>query len=71
MHYPILLALAVLYTIAGIVIIRRFRKPTCRVCVYREFCPNRESEHSDATAKPCWSCGRPVACSGPAPDSKG
>ncbi len=59
---PIVLALAAFYSFVGAVIIRRFRKPTCRVCLYREFCPNRESENSGHSTKPCWSCGQPAGC---------
>ena len=71
MTTPILLTLAALYTVFGIVVVRRFRKPTCRVCLYRQVCPNRESLGADAKCQPCWSCGRTTACSGPDQNSKG
>ncbi len=58
MLFPVLLALLALYTVFGIVVIRRFRKPTCRVCLYRQLCPNRESENSKNIGKQCWSCGQ-------------
>jgi hypothetical protein len=67
---PVLLALAALYTVIGVVIIRRLRKPTCRVCLYRQFCPNREPVHADVTRKPCWSCGQSAECAAPSGDWK-
>jgi hypothetical protein len=54
----VVLSLTVLYVVFGAVMLRRLRKPTCRVCLFRQFCPNRESQHSKPTSKPCWSCGR-------------
>jgi hypothetical protein len=67
---PVILVLAALYAVLAVVIIRRLRKPTCRVCLLRQFCPNRESEHSKLTNKPCWSCGETHNCTTPAPDAK-
>ena len=34
-------ALAVLYGLLGIVFYRLARRPTCRLCFYRDDCPNR------------------------------
>ena len=66
MFTPILVAAAAvttLYGVLGVVIARRLRKPTCRVCLYRGFCPNRESDLLNTAGKPCWSCGQTTACS--------
>jgi hypothetical protein len=52
---PIILALAAFYAVVGVVIVRRVRKPTCRVCLFRQFCPNRQGEYLDSAGKPCWS----------------
>ena len=66
----VIVAFAAFYTVVGVVIIRRLRKPTCRVCLLRQFCPNRESEHSERASKPCWSCGQPTECAEPVQNSK-
>jgi len=63
MFSPVIMALVALYIILGFVVVRRFRKPTCRVCLYREFCPSRESEYAESSGKQCWSCGQTVRCS--------
>lgn len=55
MLYSIMLALAAFYTVLGVVIVRRAHKPTCRVCLFRQFCPNRQREHFNSVGKPCWS----------------
>lgn len=34
-------AVIVLYGVLGIVFYRLSRRPTCRLCFYRSFCPNR------------------------------
>ncbi len=52
---PIILALGAFYTVFGVVIVRRAYKPTCRVCLFRQFCPNRQSGHLQFAGKPCWS----------------
>ena len=70
MFSAILLAVAALYAVFGAVIVRRLRKPTCRVCLNRQICPNRESEHSQPNRQPCWSCGQTIACAEPTPYSK-
>ena len=38
---PMLYALGVLYAALGVVILRRARKPSCRECLLRGYCPNR------------------------------
>jgi hypothetical protein len=55
MHSPVILALAAFYTVVGVVIVRRAFKPTCRVCLFRQFCPNRHGEYFNSVGKPCWS----------------
>jgi hypothetical protein len=65
MFSPVLWALAVLYTICGVVITRRIRKPTCRVCLFRQLCTNRESEYYTAASKPRWSCDQTAICASP------
>ena len=45
MLLPILVAFAVVFVVFGIVIARRLRKPTCRICLFRSACPNRELEY--------------------------
>jgi hypothetical protein len=52
---PMVLALGAFYTVVGVVIVRRVCKPTCRVCLFRQFCPNRQGEHLNSAGKPCWS----------------
>jgi len=49
---PVILSLTVLWLVFGVVITRRLGKPTCRVCIFRQFCRNRESQHSNPTNKP-------------------
>ena len=51
----IILALGAFYSVFGVVIVRRAFKPTCRVCLLRQFCPNRPGENLNSTGKPCWS----------------
>ena len=70
MFSPIIFALAAVYTVFGVVIIRRFRKPTCRVCLLRQSCPNRKLEYADSTRKQCWSCDQTVSGVEPTPDAK-
>jgi|HubBroStandDraft_3_1064219.scaffolds.fasta_scaffold00012_21 hypothetical protein len=50
----ITLPLAAFYTLVGIVIIRRLRKPTCRISLFRQLSPNRQGEHLSSAGKPCW-----------------
>jgi hypothetical protein len=64
----VVLSLTVLYVVFGAVIARRLRTPTCRVCLFRQFCLNRESQHSKPTSKPCWGCGRIDPCTTPKQD---
>ncbi len=52
---PITLALAAFYTVVGVVIVRREYKPTCRICLFRQSCPNRQRDYLKSTGKPCWS----------------
>ena len=52
---PIVLALGAFYMVVGVVIVRRARQPTCRVCLFRQFCPNRQGGHLNSGGKPCWS----------------
>ena len=54
MFSPAILAITAFYTVFGVVIIRRVCKPTCRICLFRQFCPNRQREHLKLTGKPCW-----------------
>ena len=51
---PIVLALGAFYTVVGVVTVRRAYRPTCRVCLFRQLCPNRKSEHLNSAGKPCW-----------------
>ena len=48
-------AFAAASTFLAIVIVQRLRKPTCRICLFRRTCPNREVEYFDPTRNPCWS----------------
>jgi hypothetical protein len=59
---------AMLYGVLGTVIVRRSRRPTCRVCLYRGFCPSRDSGVLKTT-QPCWSCGQ-TACAEPTPKAE-
>lgn len=56
MFLPKLAALAILPLIfsLGWVIFQRLRRPSCRVCLFRRFCPNRELEYYEPTRNPCW-----------------
>jgi len=65
MFSRILLTVAAVSTVFTVAAVRRLRKPTCRVCLYRQFCPNRESEYSSKSTKPCWSCGQNSPCTEP------
>jgi hypothetical protein len=47
-------ALAGVYTVLGVGIVRRLRKPTCRICLFREGCPHRPDGFGDASGKPCY-----------------
>ena len=67
---PILFGIAAFYAALGVVIVRRFRKPTCRVCLLRQSCPNRQLEYADPTRKQCWSCGQAISCIEPTRDAK-
>lgn len=69
MFSPVLIALATLYVVLGFVIFRRLRKPTCRVCLLRQSCPNRELEHFDAARTQCWRCGQATECETASPES--
>jgi len=59
MLLAILVTFAVVFVVFGVVIARRLRQPTCRICLFRSVCPNRESEYFDPSRKPCWSRDRP------------
>ena len=50
---PIISALAAFYAVVGVVIVPRAYKPTCRICLFRQFCPNRQGEHLNSAGKPC------------------
>jgi hypothetical protein len=63
-------AITALYSVLGAAIVRRLRKPTCRVCLYRGVCPNRETEYLDSARKQCWSCGQTTECAAPDPSLK-
>jgi hypothetical protein len=71
---PVLLAAAsvftAFYTGLGVAALRRLRKPTCRVCLYRGFCPSRDTEISKPNSQPCWRCGQASACAETAPYSE-
>jgi hypothetical protein len=60
MFAPIILSVGVFYAVVGAVIVQRVRKPTCRVCLLRQFCPNRKREHLKSRGKPCWSRDQPT-----------
>lgn len=47
-------ALAACYVVAGILILRRLRKPTCRICLFRQGCPDRPDDFPDPGRKPCY-----------------
>ena len=45
---------AAVYGIVGVVVLRRAFKPSCRICLHRDACPNREGDHpSDAVRSTC------------------
>jgi hypothetical protein len=48
----VFLLLAAVYSIIGVVVVRGAFKPNCRVCLYRQSCPNREGDHPSEAAKP-------------------
>jgi len=47
-------ALVAFYTVLAVVIVRRLRKPTCRICLFRQGCPNRPDRLPDPSCKPCY-----------------
>ena len=68
MFFSTVLALTAIYTAFGVVLMRRLRRPTCRVCLFLQSCPNRESEYSDPTRILCWSRGQTIACAESTPN---
>ena len=54
-HLPHLMyALAAFYAVTGVVIVHRLHKPTCRICLFRQACPNRPLDFPDPRRKPCY-----------------
>lgn len=43
--------LAAVYGIVGVVVLRRAFKASCRICLHRDVCPNREGDHPSDEAK--------------------
>jgi hypothetical protein len=43
--------LAPVYVIIGVVVARRALKPSCRVCLHRHSCPDREGDHPSKAAE--------------------
>ena len=70
MFLAALLALAATSTVLGVVIVQGLRKPTCRICLFRRTCPNREVEY-DSTRKPCWSRENTIDSAEPRTGSNG
>jgi hypothetical protein len=66
----ILLLFAAFFVVFGVVILRRLRQPTCRICLFRSTCPNRESECYDPSKKTCWSREQTIEGVEPAPNSR-
>ena len=49
-----LYALGAAYCLLGAIVANQALKPSCRVCVHRNSCPNREGSHpSDAVKSSC------------------
>lgn len=49
-----LYALPVVYGLVGLALVRRARRPTCRVCLHREQCPIRRASMADDSVKRCY-----------------
>jgi hypothetical protein len=47
----IVYGLAAIYCVTGVLVLRRAFKPSCRVCLHRQSCPNREGNHPSEAAK--------------------
>jgi hypothetical protein len=58
---PLLLSLLVAsYAVAGLIVLHQASKPTCRVCLFRNLCPNRLRGLSQLTEIPvCLRSGCP------------
>jgi positive regulator of sigma E activity len=70
MFPPVLIGIAAFYIALGVVVVRKVRKPTCRVCLLRKSCPNRNLEYADPARKQCWSCGQVISAIQSTPDIK-
>jgi hypothetical protein len=51
---PVIDLFAVPYPLFGVLVIRRRRKPTCRICLYRKGCSNRRSRFLELSGVPCY-----------------
>jgi len=47
----IIYVLAAAYGVFGVVALRRAFKPNCRVCLHRQYCPNREGDQPSEAAR--------------------
>lgn len=56
MHFlpHFLIGLAAFYGAIGLLVVRRAKKPTCRVCGHREYCPTRRLSQRDPSIKRCY-----------------
>jgi len=51
-------ALAGFYAVVAAVTINRLRKPTCRICVFRQVCPQRRQSATDLDRPRCYEHGQ-------------
>ena len=55
MFHPSLLYLfAAFYAVFGVLVIRRLRRPSCRICLLRQGCPNRKGRFLGRGGMPCY-----------------
>lgn len=51
---PVAYLFIAVYAVLGVFLVRKLRKPTCRVCLYRKGCPHRKSSFADRGGVPCY-----------------
>jgi len=44
--------LGAVYSVVGALVLRQVFRPSCRVCLHRHSCPNREGDQPSEAAKP-------------------
>jgi hypothetical protein len=52
-HPSLLYLLAAFYAVFGVLVIRRLRQVSCRICLFRQGCPNRRGSSPGRGGTPC------------------